>query len=204
MKHHDEPVPAISGLALIHASPDAPAVNLFIGQNMVNNDIFSYGDRIDYVNAYSGTRDVAAYVGSDKKVSGKVTLEQGKMYSLFLAGQWANAEFVLLEDSLFQPDAGKANIRFLNMSPEAPALDLGLDDGTTLISNKEYKQNSGFIAVNGNTQYNFVIREHGSTADKVSLPAVTLQSGHIYTIWAKGIYTETGTKGPDGEIPRNY
>jgi hypothetical protein len=203
-KTHEEPAPIISGLAFIAASPDAPGVALFVDQNRVNYDSVRYADQSDYLNAYSGNRQVSAYQRSTKKVSANITLKQGKFYSLFLAGKWQNAEFVLLDDSLAKPETGKANIRFLNMSVGAPSLDLGLDNGTTLVSGRDYKQNGGFIAVDGNKAYKFVIREHGATQVKVTLPATSLQAGHIYTIWAKGIYTATDTTGPGGEVMENY
>ncbi|GAA4087274.1 DUF4397 domain-containing protein [Mucilaginibacter panaciglaebae] len=204
-KTHEEPAPIISGLAFIAASPDAPGVTLFVDQNRVNYDSVRYSAQSDYLNAYSGNRQVSAYQGLTKKVSADITLKQGKFYSLFLTGRWQNAEFVLLEDSLAKPETGKANIRFLNMSVGAPSLDLGLDNGTTLVSGRNYKQNSGFIAVDGNKAYKFVIREHGATQAKATLTAATLKAGHIYTIWAKGIYTASDTTtGPGGKIMENY
>lgn len=203
-KNYSEPAPSISSLSFINASPDGPSVTLYMDQNQVNNDLFGYTDHIDYLNVYSGNRNVYAYEGSDKKVSGSITLGPQKIYSLFLAGRWASAEFVLLEDSLAKPDAGKAAIRFINMSVDAPSLDLGLNDGSTLISGRTYKQNSGFTAIDGDKKYTFVIREHGATANKVTLSEVTLDAGHIYTVWANGIYTDTGTNGSGGAIIKNY
>jgi hypothetical protein len=203
-KDKDEPAPPVSGLSFVNASPDAPSVNLYVDQNKVNNDLFSYGDHLDYLNARSGNREVFAYEGSEKKVSGEITMEEGKMYSLFLTGKWDDAEFVLLEDTLKQPETGKAHIRFLNMSSDAPALDLGLTDGSTLISEKEYKKNSGFIEVEGDTKYNFVIRNHAATQDTVGLTAMTLEAGHIYTIWANGLKAGTGATSLGGEIIKNY
>ncbi|MGF1923032.1 MAG: hypothetical protein ACQUHE_02545, partial [Bacteroidia bacterium] len=69
---------------------------------------------------------------------------------------------------------------------------LGLTNGSTLINQKAYKTGSDFIAVNGNTAYTFVIRNNAALTDTLSIPAVTLENGHIYTIWAKGVKAETG------------
>jgi hypothetical protein len=203
-KTHDQPAPIISALSFIDASPDAPGIVFYVDQNRVNYDSVHYSDQSNYLNTYSGNRQVSAYQDTTKKVTSSITLKQGKFYSLFLVGKWQNAEFVLLDDSLATPDVGKANVRFLNMSVGAPLLDLGLDNGSTLVSSRAYKQNGGFIEMDGNKAYKFVIREHGTTQVKVSLPATTLKSGHIYTIWAKGLYTATDTTGPGAKVMENY
>jgi hypothetical protein len=203
LKNNDQPAPPVSGVTFVHASPDGPGVSFLVGQNQVTDQLFSYTGHAGYFNVYSGSRQISAYT-KDKTVSGTINLEQGKFYSVYLSGSWQTAAFVLLEDSLSQPNPGKAAVRFLNMSVGAPVLDLGQADGTTLIGGKAYQQNSGFIAVDGDKSYNFVIREHGSAQVKVTLPAMSLDAGHIYTIWAKGIYTSTGTDGPGGEFIENY
>jgi hypothetical protein len=204
IKNHDDiPAPAISGLAFVNASPDAPSVNINVDNRQVNSDSFPFKSHIDYVNAFSGTREVTAFEGGTKKTTANITLEEGRLYSLFLAGPWASSEFVLLEDSLSRPESGKAHIRFLNMSVGAPSLDL-LSGGTALVANKAYKANSGYINVDGDKQYNFTIREHGQSADKVTLSAITIQAGYNYTIWANGVYTQTGAGGFGGDVIKNY
>lgn len=203
-KDKSEPLPEVSGLSFINSSPDAPSVKFYLGEKKVNDEEFSFGEYLKYLNAYSGNRDVFAYEGSDKKISGKITLEKDKMYSVFLTGKWDEAKFVLLEDSLTKPKSGKAHIRFLNMSSDAPELDLGLTDGSTLVSNKDYKKNSGFIEIEGGTKYNFVIRDHATKLDTVSLDEITLKAGKIYTIWAKGFKAGNGDTAFGGSVIENH
>lgn len=198
------PAPQLSAISFYNASPDAPSVGINIDQTRVNSGSFPFRSYIDYGNAYSGTREVSAYDGATKKTTGSIKLDEGKIYSLFLAGQWATSEFVLLEDSISRPAAGKAHIRFVNMSVGAPSLDLGVSSGTTVISGRTYKANSGYIAIDGDKQYEFTIRDHGQTVNKVTLSAITIQSGYNYTIWANGIYAQTGIGGLNADIVKNY
>lgn len=184
--------PEVSALSVVNAAVGSPALNVFLGQNKVSNDLFTYGKDISYLNAYSGEREVTFFQGTDKKATGKFTLKNGKYYSLFLAGEWPQNELVLLKDSLTRPATGKAHIRFVNMGKDAGVLNLGLTNGSTIISQKAYKTGSDFIEVNGNKAYTFVIRSHATPTDTVSIPAVNLESGHIYTIWAQGIKAQTG------------
>jgi len=197
-------VPQVSALSIVNASAGSPTLNVFIGQSQVSTDLFTYGKDISYLNAYSGEREVSFYQGADKKASGKFNLKDGKFYSLFLAGKWPQSELVLLQDSLTKPATGKAHIRFVNMGTDAGVLNLGLTNGSTLVSQNAYKAGSDFIAVNGNTSYTFVIRNNASVTDTLSIPAVTLESGRSYTIWAKGVKAETGNNALGLAVIRNY
>ncbi|SFH19608.1 DUF4397 domain-containing protein [Pedobacter insulae] len=196
--------PAVSALSFVNAAAGAPDLRVFIGQNQANNDIFNFGKNIGYLNAYSGEREVSFFQGSEKKATGKFNLRDGRFYSLFLAGKWPETELVLLQDSLTRPAANKAHIRFVNMSKDAGLLNLGLTNGSTLVSEKAYKAASDYIEVNGNAAYTFVIRNHAALTDTVSIPAVNLEAGHSYTIWAKGLKTEVGNDALGVAVIKNY
>lgn len=206
-----DPPPAISAVSFYNASPDAPPVSIYLNPNKIQSDSLLYKGNIDYVNAYSGTREISAYRNNEKKVFKSINFAEGKFYSVFLINNWSNAEFVSLDDSLTRPAVGKANIRFVNMSigsptmnMASPTLDLGLNTGATLIAGRAYKANSAFSAIDGDKQYTFVVREHGTTVDKVTIPSVNILAGHSYTIWARGIYTATDGTALGADIVRNY
>lgn len=205
-KVNNDPLPPVANLAVYHVSPDAPKLGFRLNSNLLYQDADSlkFGNFGYYLNAYAGSRELSAYQQSTKKLSATVDLKDGSIYSAWVTGRWAAPELVLLEDKLTNPAAGKANIRFVNMSVDAPALDLVTSTGTTVVSNRAYKENSDFTAIDANQNYNFVIRQNGSTTDKVLLPSVGIQSGRIYTIVAKGFYNETGTTGLSGDVLVNY
>ena len=203
-KTNNDPGPPVSTLAVYHVSPDAPKLLFKLNSNPLSTDSAAYGTYGYYVNAYSGSRELAAYQREVKKTNITTTLAEGSIYSAWLTGPWAASEFVILEDKLTNPASGKANVRFVNMSVGSPALDLVTSTGTSVISNTTYKAGSAFTSIDGGQNYNFVIRANGSTVDKVLLPSVTIQAGRIYTIVAKGFYTGTGTTGLSGDVLINY
>jgi hypothetical protein len=203
-KESDMEVPAVSALSFVNASPGSPDLNVYMGQNKVNNDFFTFGAHVNYLNAYSGEREVSFYQGNEKKTSGKFNLKDGRFYSVFLAGKWPETELVFLADSLTRPAADKAHIRFVNMSKNAGILNLGLTNGTTLVTGKPYKEASDYIAIKGNVSHTFVIRSTAAPADTVSIPAVMLESGRSYTIWAKGLKLEAGSNALTIGLIRNY
>lgn len=188
----DKVINPISAISFVNAAVGAPALEIYLEPNKLNHGQFSFGKNIDYLNANSGERVVSFYEGTVKKKSGSFDLKDGKFYSLFLAGTWPETELVLVKDSLTTPATGKTNIRFVNMSKDAGELDLGLTNGAALISQKAYKASSNYTSINGNANYNFVIRSHANPADTVSISATNLDAGHSYTILAKGLKSGTG------------
>ncbi len=196
--------PEISALSIVNASAGSPAINAFIDENKISDDVFTFGKDIAYFNAYSGERELSFYQGSNKKASGKFNLKNGKFYSLFLTGKWPQTELVLLGDSLAKPATGKAHIRFVNMGIDAGVLNLGLTNGSTLIGQKAYKAASDFMAINGNAAYTFVVRNNAALTDTMSIPQVTLEAGHSYTIWSKGVKGEIGNDALGVSIIKNY
>ncbi|MES2379164.1 MAG: DUF4397 domain-containing protein [Bacteroidota bacterium] len=203
-KTNYDPPPAIAAISFYNASPDAPPLSIYLNSNKIQNDSVAYKSGIDYVNAYPGNREVNAYRNGTKTITKSITFDEGKFYSVFLTGNYSTGDFVALQDSLIAPAPGKATIRFVNMGIGAPVLDLVLTDGTKIVDGRAYKQNSAFAPIDGDKQYNFVIREHGTTVDKVVLPSVEIVAGHNYTIWARGIYTATDGAAIGASIVRNY
>ncbi len=203
-KTSNDPGTPVSTLAVYHVSPDAPKLQFKLNSSVLNVDSAGYGTYGFYVNAYSGTRELSAYQREIKKTTISANLLEGSIYSAWLTGPWATAEFVILEDKLTNPVSGKANVRFVNMSVGSSALDLVTSTGATVISNTAYKAGSDFVSIDGNQNYNFVIRQNGSTVDKFLLPSVTIQAGRIYTIVARGFYTGTGATALTGDVLINY
>jgi hypothetical protein len=202
--YYDGPPEPIAVVGFYGASADAPKLSMYLNANKIPYDSLAYKGRIDYVNAYPGSREINAYRNGTKVLSKAVTLDEGKFYSAFLTGNYSTAEFVVLQDSLINPPYGKATIRFVNMCTGAPALDLVTSAGTSIVSNRAYKANSAFIPINGDTQYSFVIREHGSTVNKVIMTPLAILAGHNYTVWTRGIYTATDGAALDAGIVINY
>ncbi|MES2808264.1 MAG: DUF4397 domain-containing protein [Bacteroidota bacterium] len=200
----NDPLPAIAALSVFNAVPDAPPLSIYLNTNKIEEDSLLYKGDIPYITAYAGPRQLIAYKSGAKVIDKAITLSQGKFYSAFLTGNYSTADVTLLQDSLFAPAVGKVNLRFVNMSNGSPSLDLAINTGANVITGRTYKANSAFISIEGNKQYNFVIRETGSTVNKVVIPAVNLVAGHNYTIWTRGIHTGTDGAALGAEVILNY
>ncbi len=195
LKSHNDntPTPPVSLLTVIQASPDQPPLDFYLNSDKVNSGSISYGNDIDYFRAYSGKRAAIFKLASGTNlILDSITLKQNFAYSLFLAGKASAPELVYLTDTLVTPAAGSAGVRFINLSPDAPAVDLAIKGGGAVwVGNKWFKGFSSFANVSGN-KYSLEVRKAGTTTVLASVDNVSILPGYIYTIWLHGLVASTG------------
>ena len=194
MKNDDNYTPVeISGLSLIHASPTTDKLDVYVDNTKASINDFSFGTKMDYLNAYSGVRTlrIAKQGGTTAIFSKQYTLKQSVGYSAFLINALDNIDILLVEDELKVPTAGKASIRLVNVSPDATPLSLSITGQTSnLASGVAFKANSSIVEIDPSEKVSFDIK----TADgvvKTALQNVKIEAGKIYTVWAKGLNAAT-------------
>jgi len=184
----------ISGLSIIHASPTSEKLDIFIDSEKANSTDLSFTNKIDYLNVLSGSRKVVVKKKgvTDALLTDTLTLEPQKGYSLFVIDKIGTLKYLIVKDSLSTPAAGKASVRFVNASPDAPALNLSIGGSTTdLVSNKSFKGYSDFITIDAADKVTFNLKNKETGAVEASIADVKIEAGKIYTIWAKGLKVAT-------------
>lgn len=192
-------------LMVVHASPDAPGVDLLIDDVKKNSSPLAYPNNTGYLSIESGTRNIKVNVSgtTTNVINGDLAVEQDKKYSLFAIDVVAKLSVVVLGDDLTPPAAGKAHVRFLHLSPDAPAVDIAIaSSGAVVFGNVGFKGYTGFTSLNEGT-YNLDVRLTGTSTVVLVLPAITLQTGKIYTVFAKGLVQGTGAQALGTEIILN-
>jgi len=180
-------------VTLIQASPGEPPLNFYINGNKVNAIPITYGDDLDYFRVFSGNRTANFYdLSMNTVLSAPLNVAPNTAYSVFLANVATKPEIVLLTDTLNKPSAGNASVRFVNLSPDAPAVDLVVQGGAIISSNKSFKGYSSFVSIPGKSDYTFEIRKSGTNTVLATLPNVGIASGYVYTIWFHGLASGTG------------
>ncbi|NEU08480.1 DUF4397 domain-containing protein [Flavihumibacter sp. R14] len=184
----------VSGLSVIHASPSAEKFDVFVDTKKANAADFSYTNKIDYLDVSSGNRKVVI----TKKgltaplLSDTMTLKPQVGYSLFVIDKTETLKYLLLKDDLSKPAAGKARVRFVNVSPDAPALNLVIAGSTTdLVTNKAFKGSSEFLSIDAAEKVTFNVKNQTGGAIVATTGDVKIEAGKIYTIWVKGLIAAT-------------
>lgn len=194
----------VARLAFLNASPGSEGLDVGLDQRLVNgispdNPDFAYGDTLGYFNAFPGQRWVRVFepeaaAGVQPLAQGTINLAPGEAYTVYVVGH-EELSLMATSDDLRAPESGKAKIRFVNLSPDAPALDFGIRGSESLLSSdKEFMKYSGFVAVDAGAARTFDITVHegGELAHSFTL---TLADGGIYTVWAKGLYEDDSQPG---------
>ncbi len=184
----DAATPAAAGkLMIIHASPDAPAVDLLLDGTKLNSSAVNYTDNTAYISAAAGTRVLKVNVAgtSTTALQASLSVVSGKNYSVFAIDSVSNLSGLVVEDNLAAPAAGKAHVRFIHLSPNAPAVDVAVDGGAIVFGDYIFKEASDFTPLDAGT-YDLEVRVAGTPNVALDLDPITLTAGKIYTVYAKG------------------
>jgi hypothetical protein len=186
-----------------HLAPFAPgghatAVSITVdGETVLEG--FEFTEFSDYLPLpYAGDYDVAVFVGETEALSGTLTVEAGKEYSVSAIGganDWP-LEFFVLEDDNSAPAAGNAHLRIAHTAPfaataEETEVDICTQAGNVVggLTGVPYKVASGYLPLPAGT-YDLVVRLSDATAC-AGLPIidpqpVELMDGDIVTVYAYG------------------
>lgn len=181
--------PAIAALSVVNAYAGTDALDFYIGSQKVNNTGLAFGQKLDYLQAYEGSRttDVTLVGSPTSLLSKSINLKGGVYHSLYIIGNTKETmEYLLLEDNDIPPANTKAKIRFINLSPDAASLSLELTGDTTKFDDKAYKAYTSFKPVSA-AKVSFVLKDKATNTVKATLNDVTLDNGKTYTIWSKGL-----------------
>ena len=191
-----------ANVLVAHASPDAPGVDLLIDDVKQNSAALLYPNNTGYLQAESGTRNIKVNVAGTATtvINADLTLTKDKNYSVFAIDSVSKISAIAFEDDLTSPASGKAHVRFLHLSPNAPAVDVAVaSSGAVVFGDVSFKEGTAFTPLDAGT-YNLDVRVAGTSTVALVLPAITLQAGKIYTVFAKGFLGGTGTQALGAEI----
>jgi hypothetical protein len=119
-----------SRVRVVHASPDAPAVDVWINDSRaIENAPFK--GITDYAALEMGTYNIKVVPNGATEpvvIEADLTLE-AQDYTIVALGTLENIEPLVLIDNNSAPAAGKAHVRFVHASPDAPAVDIAVKGG---------------------------------------------------------------------------
>jgi hypothetical protein len=180
---------------ILNLSPDLFPVDLFIDFKRVNTTPISFPFNNGYF--YVPSIDTPYQIRSDL-IAGTTffsrddILKTGLKYSLFITGTYGDRSIkqIFTVDTASLPATGRGKIRFVNA---CPSVTTGLDvyaNGTQAFSKVLYTQYSKYIELPiGN--YDFQINVTGSTTVQKDVPAITIEDGRLYTLYAYGYTTRS-------------
>jgi hypothetical protein len=183
-----------AAIRVAHASPDAPDVDVLVDGSVVVSDL-SFRDVSPYLEVPAGEYEVAVNAaGTDTTVFGPVDLTlEAEDYTAVARGE-VSSDDTAFTVAVFEDTNGanvgddEARVRAIHASPDAPAVDVTVDDGAaTLFDGVAFGESGGYVVVEAGT-YDVEIRpdtgdDDGSVVFETDL---TLEGGATYTAFAEG------------------
>ncbi|GKW47267.1 MULTISPECIES: DUF4397 domain-containing protein [unclassified Planococcus (in: firmicutes)] len=171
---------------VVHASPDAPAVDVYVNGDLTLEDVPFKADS-GYLDVPAGTHNVEVFAAGSEYAEGSavlqadLTVEAGKAYTVAAANTVDSLEFVVAEDSMSVTE-GKTKIRVGHLSPDAPAVDVGLIGGDAVFSGAEFPGITDYMELDAGT-YDLEIRLPDGT-QVLPLEGTELKADTVYSVFA--------------------
>lgn len=183
--------PETAQLMIAHKVPDGATVDVYADNSKVAGPL-TYNSSTSYLKLPVTTKNIKiTAAGSTAAIANfNVTLAANKMYTFFAANRSNALQSVLLEDNLITPSAGKAHIRVVHLSPDAPAVNVFNGNASTaLFSNVSFKNTTAFLPVDATATGSALTLNVRSGNTTVLSQAVTVFPGKIYTVIVRGFVT---------------
>ena len=177
---------SVAYVSIYHESPDAPELDVLVDNKTINR--LDFTDYTGYLNFYTGDRNLTInpFNASNALVDTTINFVDGAFYSVFIVNDLSSVETLVVRDSASSPASGKAKVRFINLSPDAPALDLAADaDSIPVFTGQAFKEPSEFVEVDAK-EYSFDVKTSGTAEPLVSVSDIDLRSDNFYTIITRG------------------
>jgi hypothetical protein len=187
-----QPMSQMSFIRIFHASPDAPAVDIYANGNIIAEGL-TYKQLTNYLPIIPGNYQIQVYptgVRTNPVIDTTVTIPQNSAFTIAAVGKLSDISLLPIPE-IYMPHLliGMSNnsyVRFVHLSPNAPAVDITLPDGTKLFENVSYEQFTDYITVNSGN-YTLQVRPAGSDQVVLTIPNVNLMPGVFYSIYAVGL-----------------
>lgn len=184
-------LPKLNGhVRVIHAVPDAPAVDVYLNNSLTFPGI-KFGNVTNYLNVLPSTYNIEIYpVGTHNKpiITEDFQVTPNSVSTIIVTYENNEIAFFTLDDTHAATNPFLSFIRFINVSPTAPLLSLSLPDSRVLFDQTSYLETNDYYPTSPGI-YNFIV----STADgnySKYISNINLSANMFITIYVIGVYNK--------------
>lgn len=186
--------PGDARVRIVHASPDAPNVDISIDGTLVLEDV-PFFTATDYLDLAPGMHTIEIRRAGEPSSSPLVTLMPvlgaSQAYTIAAIGTFGALTGQVYNDNLSAPAAGSAKIRLFHLVPNGPPVDIRqAGNPTPLVDNLTFSNASGYVELAaGSYDLEVTTTLFGSDVVAASIPDTELKAGRIYDVYAVGFLT---------------
>lgn len=185
-------IPIIPGITLfgyirfLNASPVETRVDIYANGRKVASDL-RYQDFTEYMKLFPGWYRIAVYrtgTITNPLTVLRLQVQPNSIYTVAVTGLAEDLSTLTVEDSRRVLSPNRAYIRFVQLSPTAPAMDVYWDDRMVL-SDLQYEEISRYLT-SAPGSHNLKLRDTETGEILVEHPDVNLKGGKAYTVYVVG------------------
>lgn len=181
--------PNLGCFRILHALPNGKNVDVYLNDKLILENL-CYCSCTKYMPMCAENYKLSFYVTETKTspiIVDLLKIHEDEMQTLTLIKSTNNANILTIIDDSMSIDPQISMIRFIHLSPNAPAVDITLPDGTILFETISYQQSTPYISVSP-TSYTLQVREAGTSNILLTLTNVTLEPNKYYSVNAVGLF----------------
>ncbi|MFD3158418.1 DUF4397 domain-containing protein [Haloimpatiens sp. FM7330] len=179
--------PSITYVRILHASPDAPPVDIYINNKLVVRRL-SYKNFTEYLPLPSKIYNIKVFptgTTDNPVINTNVFLPEEKIFTAAAIGPVEDISLKLIPEPRKPINPNKVMVRFIHLSPDAPPVDITLPDGTKIFDDVEYKEVTDYIEVDPGV-YKIQAKIAGTDDVVLTVPRIHLKPNKFYSIYAVG------------------
>lgn len=180
-----------SYIRVLHASPNAPTVDIYANGNLIVQDL-TYKELSLYLPVPSGDYNIMIYPSGQMTnpiINTNLYIPENTIFNVAVIGTLPDISLYPIPEPFTSHNSVNSCIRFIHLSPNAPAVDIKLPDGTIVFSNIGYKDITYYVCIPAGV-YTFNFTPSGTNNVVLTVPNVNLNSNNFYTIYVVGLVGE--------------
>ncbi|MDD3223780.1 MAG: DUF4397 domain-containing protein [Clostridium sp.] len=176
-----------SYIRFFNAVPNSVPLDIYInGTKLIGN--LSYKDITKYIPTVPGNYNIKIYPTGETTnpiLDTKVYIPENTIFNIAIVGEPNNISLYTIPEPVEAPTFGRACIRFIHLSKNAPKVDVALQNGNKIFTNVGYQDITDYACIPAGT-YSFNVLLSGTNTSVLSVPNLSLSPDTYYTIYAIG------------------
>lgn len=177
-----------SYIRVLHASPNAPGVDVYANGSLIARNL-TYRVFTPYLKVPPGTYTIRVYrtgTSTNPLIDTSVVLRSGNIYTAAAIGLLPDIQLFPINDIRFPLNRSMTNVRFIHLSPDAPAVDVVHPGQNVLFSNVAYKGITGYKPVTPG-RHVLQLKPAGSNNVILTVPNIILRPARNISFYAVGL-----------------
>lgn len=177
----------MSFVKVLHASPNAPAVDIYIDDKITIEDL-AFSEATEYLPLLAGTYNIKVYAAGTTEnpvINTNVELPGGTRLTVAAISNLDDIRLLPIPEDIKPSKMQGAFIRVAHLSPDAPAVDVTLPNGTVVFQDVEFGEVTDYANIPRGV-YTLQIRPTGSSTVVMTISNVEIMPNFYYTFYVLG------------------